>query len=396
MGETPNWPLPRTSPLEPPPLLKELRQNNPISKVTMWDGRQAWLVTRFADARRLLQDSRISTDATDPNFPSMSASRPTPTDRGGPARTGEPRHRELRRMVVDRFTMKAAEGWRPVAQRLIDEQLTVFLSGDQPGDLMSGFALPLTVRMICHVLGVPHGDMDSIVDRSRRVMSRKGAVGLPAADETQDYVDGLVTRAEREPGTGLISDLVRERRLVGEIGHTELVDLCAVLLVAGHATTSSAICAGALTLLEDGRERFIAIRGNPDLVASMVEEILRFHSIVTDGVVPRVAKQNIDLNGVTIRAGDAVLVSLDSANRDEQAFDNPDVLDIWRNSQRQLAFGYGAHRCLGQHLARLELCLAFTALADRVPTLRLAVPVEELRFRQDTVMPGVRELPLAW
>jgi len=394
LTEARRWPAPRTRPLDPPSLLGELRREEPISKITLWNGKQAWLVTRYADARTLLQDPRISADATDPSFPSMNPSQVMPTDRAGPARTGEPRHKQIRQMVSGQFTVKAVESWRPLSQRVAEQQVARLLAGGPPADLVSGYALPIPVAVISTMLGLPEDEAALVELHSQRIITRAADSALPALGGFREYVDDLVTRRERAPGDDLIGRLVKEQRRCGALSHNELADLVLIMLVAGHTTTASMIALGTLSLLEDPA-RFRAIRDDPALAARAVEEFLRYHTVVVDGA-PRVAKADVAVAGVLIRAGDAVVISLAAANRDERAFTCPDTLDLGRHPRPHLAFGWGGHRCLGQHLARMELQIAFTTLARAVPTLRLAVPVDELRFRSDTHLHGLYELPVRW
>ena len=396
--EARQWPAPRSWPLDPPPMLAELRLHEPISKITLWNGRQAWLVTRYVDARRLLHDARLDADATDPNFPSMNPSQVMPTDRAGPARTGEPRHLQIRQMVANQFTVKAIEAWRPLSEQVADQQVAKLLAGDQPADLISRYALPISVRVISAMLGIPDDEAAVVEDCSQRIITRSADSALPALGNFREYVADLVTRMEREPTDDLIGRLVRQQWQFGKISHNELADLVLIILVAGHTTTASMIGLGVLSLLEDPG-RFRAIGRNPALLGPAVDEFLRYHTVVVDAA-PRVAKADLTVNGVLIKAGDAVVISLAAANRDEYAFDRPDAIEFERGNgskpRPHLAFGWGAHRCLGQHLAKMELEIAFATLTRAVPTLRLAVPMEKLRFRADTHLHGLYELPVCW
>jgi cytochrome P450 len=391
---SPRYPPPRTSPLDPPPMLAEFRRHSPIARVTLWDGRTAWLVTRFADARAVLRDARFSADASDPNFPSLNPSQVVPNDRGGPARMAEPRHAEIRAMVADRFTTRAVEAWRPLATQIAAEQLDQLLAGGPPADLVTGYAVPVPLRLICRILGVPAEDMPFVQRQSLLAITRAAESGRPALGAIREYVQGLVRAKEHEPGDDLVSQLVRRQLRPGRLRRDELVDLSLVLLVAGHATTASTISLGALSLLEQP-VRFRQIRENPTLLRSTVDELLRFHTVTADGA-PRVATEDVTVGGTLIRAGDAVVVSLVSANRDESTFECPDTFDIRRDARQQLGFGYGGHRCLGQQLARLEIQVAFATLARRVPTLRLATPTAAPRVRSETFQHGIHELRVSW
>ncbi|HKT01136.1 MAG TPA: cytochrome P450 [Rugosimonospora sp.] len=388
------FPAPRGRPLDPPPLLGELRRRQPVARVRLWNGQQAWLVTRMSEVRAALADPRLSSDATDPNFPSINPTQVFPTDRGGLTRLDDPRHREIRQMLAHHFAVGAVRKLRPVAERIAAAQLAELLNCRQPADLVDVFAVPLPALMVCHVLGIPDADLPFFVGRSRIAVSRTDARAAAALDELRGYVDRLVAAKTRNPGPDLIGRLVVEQLRPGRIQHRELVDLCHLLLVAGHSTTSNTLGLGAVSLLAN-RGWWRAIRADEALLARAVDEVLRYHTIVTDGV-PRVARAELVLAGARIRPGDAVIVSISSANRDEREFAGPDALDITRDARRHVAFGHGSHRCVGQHLARMELQTAFGTLARAVPTMRLAVPVEQLRFQHDKHQYGVHELPVRW
>lgn len=391
---SPRYPPLRTSPFDPPPMLAEFRRHSPIVRVTLWDGRTAWLVTRFADARAVLRDRRFSADASDPNFPSLNPSQVVPNDRGGPARMAEPRHAEIRAMVADRFTTRAVETWRPLVNQIAEDQVSQLLAGGPPADLMTAYAVPVPLRMICWILGVPAADMPFVQRQSLLAIYRAAESGRPALGAIREYVHRLVRDKEHRPGDDLISQLVRQQVRPGRLSHDELVDLALVLLVAGHATTASTIGLGALSLLEEP-ERFRQVRDDPTLLGAMADEFLRFHTVTADGA-PRVATADVVVGGTLIRAGDAVVVSLASANRDESTFECPDTFDLRRDARQHLGFGYGGHRCLGQHLARLEIRVAFATLACRVPTLRLATPAAAVWVRHETFQHGIHELPVTW
>lgn len=376
-------------------VLRELRERTPVASITLWNGKQAWLVTRYADARRALTDRRLSTDATDPNFPSLNPSQVVPNDRGGPARMDDARHRVIRNLVASKFTVRAAQQWRPVSEQIVAEQLAVLLRSGPPADVM-GFAVSVPLRLICRLLSVAESDMAFVRQYAQQTIARAYESSRPALNEMRDFVDDLVLRSVAGPGDDLIGQLVTEHLRPGAITHQELADLTLILLVAGHTTTASTIGLSVLSLLENP-DHYRAIQQNPGMVNPMVEEFLRLQTIVSDGV-PRVAKRDLILGDVTIRAGDAVVISLTSANRDEEMFTDPDLLQPRRPGvRRHMAFGWGAHRCLGQHLARMELRVALAGLASTIPTLRLAVPVDQLRHTQrERHQNNLYELPVAW
>lgn len=378
---------------EPFEALRRLRRDAPVSQVTLWNGTQAWLVTRYADARRALTDPRLSADATDLGFPSVNPSQVIPNRRGGPARMDAARHAVVRAAVANRFTARAVRRWQPVSQRIVDEQIHLMLSDGPPVDLVTRFARPVPLRLVCYMLGIPDEDMAFVELRSQQVITRAAESSKPAQRELREYIDELIGRAEKDPGEDLIGYLVARR---GTMDRDDLADLVLILMVAGHATTASTISLGVLHLIEQPGG-LSALLDDPSLIGPTVEEFLRLQSIVSDGA-PRVAKKDLVLAGVNIRAGEGVIISLPSANWDEERFDHPDVLDPHRPDARQhLAFGWGAHRCLGQHLARLELRNAFLGLAKAMPQLRLAVPTEQVRpAARYQHLNSVNEMPVTW
>jgi vitamin D 1,25-hydroxylase len=394
---TPPVPYPLLSePSQVPQLLQDLRRHAPVTRVTLWDGRQAWLVTRYADAVQALTDSRLSADATDLNFPSINPSQPVPNPRAGLAKMHEARQGVIRGMVTSKFTVRAAERWRPVVEEIVAEQLSILLHDGPPADLIASFALPVPLRLMCRLVGVPDEDVEYVRGGAQLTITRAYESSQPAGRDIRALVDRLIKRSEASPTDDLIGQLVTERLQTGEITREELIDLGFVTLVAGHTTTASMIGLSVLSLLED-RDRYHALREDPDLVIRMVDEFLRFHTIATDGL-PRVAKRDLVIGGVTIRAGEAVVVSLASANWDEETFPDPDALHLSRaEASRHMSFGWGAHRCLGQHLAKVEMRVALVALARAIPTLRLAVPVDQVRYGQrDKHLTYLHELPVAW
>ncbi|MBB5779287.1 cytochrome P450 [Nonomuraea jabiensis] len=210
------------------------------------------------------------------------------------------------------------------------------------------------------------------------------------------YLLGLVERKEREPGDDLISRLLTERVATGQLSREEAAMNGMILLFARHETTANMIGLGTLALLQNPDQAArIRDTDDPAVVANAVEELLRYLSIAQDMIV-RVATEDLTIGGHLIRAGEAVTVNLPDANRDTVFLDQPDTVDLARNTRGHLAFGYGVHQCLGQNLARVELQVALPALLRRLPGLRLAVPLEEVKFRHDKSAYGVHELPVAW
>ncbi|MCW2903785.1 MAG: cytochrome [Streptosporangiaceae bacterium] len=394
--EAPPFPQARTCPYGLPAGYDRLREDGPLRRVTLYDGRPAWLVTRYDLARRLLADPRLSSDRTHENFPFLSP-RFKAFRRQRPAFIGmdPPEHGLHRRMVISDFTVRRLRSMRGDIERIARGLIDEMLSADPPADLVGRFSLPVPSMVICRLLGVPYDDHEFFHSASRRLLQSETAEeSLEARQELADYLDRLVTVRQRRPGPGLIGRLVATRLASGELERENLVSMSILLLVAGHETTASMISLSVITLLEHP-DQLAALRADPGVMPSAVEELLRYLSIA-DLAGVRVATADIDIDGQTVRAGEGVIVSNSITNRDREAFDDPDTFDIHRSARHHLAFGYGVHQCLGQNLARVELEVALTALFGRIPTLRLAVPVEELPLRPASTIHGVNELPVTW
>jgi vitamin D 1,25-hydroxylase len=393
----PAFPDDRTCPYQLPATYTRLRdEQDALQRVTLFDGRPAWVVTRHETARKLLADPRLSADRTNKEFPATS-----PRFQGIQSRNKSfismdpPEHGPKRRMLISEFTVKRIKGMRPDIERIVHGLIDDLLAAGPPADLVSRFALPVPSMVICQLLGVPYADHDFFQDASRRLVQSTDAAGsLAARDDLANYLDDLVTKLQARPGPGLLSSLIADQLANGEIDREELVSTAMLLLVAGHETTASMTSLSVITLLEHP-DQHAALRADPSLVPGAVEELLRYLAIA-DIAGGRIATADIEIDGQLIRAGEGVIVTNSIANRDGSVFADPDAFDVHRSARHHIAFGYGVHQCLGQNLARLELEVILTALFDRIPTLRIAVPIEQLTLRPGTTIQGVNELPVTW
>ncbi|WP_151772616.1 cytochrome P450 [Streptomyces abyssomicinicus] len=392
------FPQPRTCPHQPPPGYDALRGQGPLAKVALYDGRDVWLVTGYAEARALLSDPRLSSDRTRPGFPVLA-----PRFRASVARKlpliaqDPPVHDVHRRLLNPEFSLKHVRAMRPQVQEIVDRFIDRMLEKGPPSDLVADFAVPVTSLVVSRLLGVPVEDQSFFQDATSRLMrATEAGPSQQAGGELAAYLDRLVTRLRTEPGDGVLGRLASQEVEEGRLPHDELVQIALVLLVAGHETTASMIALGTIALLEHP-ERLAELRADPDVLPGVVEELLRLLA-VTDLAGSRVAVEDIAIAGHTIRAGDGVLVSGTLANRDPDVHADPDVFDPKRAGRSHLTFGYGIHQCLGQNLARLELELAFRSLFTRIPTLRLTVPAAELPVRgTDTgTIQSADHLPVTW
>jgi cytochrome P450 len=275
----------------------------------------------------------------------------------------------------------------------VDQHLTAMAAAGPPVDLVEAFALPIPSLVICELLGVPYTDHEFFQEQSA-VMTGLGtqeqvtaAIGALAG-----YLGDLAAAKRAEPGDDLLSGLIAEAGLTDE----ELANIGLILLVAGHETTANMLALGTFALLQHP-EQLAAFRADPALAEPAVEELLRYLSILQFGAPNRAAMEDVELAGRLVRKGETVTLSLPAADHDPEVFDQPEALRLDRaNARRHLAFGHGVHQCLGQQLARIEMRIAYRALFERFPDLRLAVPAEEVPLRDDAVVYGVWRLPVTW
>lgn len=391
------FPQDRTCPYHPPTGYDPLRDGPALSRATLFDGREVWLVTGHATARALLADPRLSTDRTRPGFPAPTARFAAVRDRRvALLGVDDPLHHTQRRMMVPSFTLRRATELRPTIQRIVHGLLDAVIEQGPPAELVSAFALPVPSMVICGLLGVPYADHEFFEAQSRRLL--RG----PSVADTQDarkrletYLGGLVDdkAGQDEPGDGVLDDLVHQQLREGALDRDELISLAVILLVAGHETTANMISLGTYTLLQHP-DRLTELRADPTLLPAAVEELMRMLSIA-DGLL-RMALEDIEVDGTTIRAGEGVLFATSVINRDASRYDEPDSLDFHRSARHHVAFGFGIHQCLGQNLARAELEIALGALVERLPGLRLAVPADTIPFKPGDTIQGMLELPVTW
>ncbi|MET7532247.1 cytochrome P450 [Streptomyces goshikiensis] len=395
MSETVAFPQDRTCPYHPPAAYEPLREGRPLSRVTLFDGRSVWVVTGHPEARSLLSDGRLSADRQNASFPTPSRRFQGLQDR----RTAllgvdDPQHNTQRRMLIPSFTLKRTAALRPRIQETVDRLIDAMVARGPAAELVSSFALPVPSMVICALLGVPYEDHEFFEAQSRRLLRGPEAADTrDARDQINGYLAGLIERKRTDLGDGLLDELIATRLETGETDIEELVSLAAILLIAGHETTANMISLGTFTLLRHP-EQLAELRAEPSLMSEAVEELMRFLSIA-DGML-RVATEDIEIGGVTIRPDDGVVFSTSVINRDDAVFENPDALDWHRPARHHLAFGFGIHQCLGQNLARAEMEIALGTLFDRLPGLRLAAEPDLIPFKPGDTIQGMVELPVAW
>ncbi|MFF4802239.1 cytochrome P450 [Streptomyces sp. NPDC001351] len=387
---------PKDAPLDPPPLYAELRTERPVTRVSLWEGQLSpWLVTRWEDARAVLGSPAFSSDPSRPGAPNFKPGAPQPP-RGFFQGHDDPVHALMRRTLTREFMVKRIDALRPAIARLTDELLGDLTGRPGPADFVERFALPLPSLVICELLGVPYEDHPFFQRHSKVIVDLTATAEetTRAQQALATYLLELVRTKHTTPGDDLVTRLAEQ---VGAdvITEQDAADLSSFLLFAGHETTANMIALSTITLLHHP-EQIPYVLGDQDQVAGAVEELLRHISIVHGGL-RRTAVEDVTIGGVTIRAGEGVIIPVGVANRDPEIFAAPDDLDLQRaDARRHLAFGYGIHQCLGQPLARAELQIVLPELFRRLPGLKVAVPMQDIAFKRDSIVYGVHELPVTW
>jgi cytochrome P450 len=393
-------PLPRerACPFGPAPEVADLRQSSPVVKVSCPTGINAWLVTRYADVREVLGDpERFSVRTGQAGHVLANQPPDAEIEEGDFNRMDGQEHLRFRRVVAPAITtVKRTELFRPLVQRTVDNLLDALATETGPIDLHERFSNPLTSSVVAELLDVPYADRHLFGDVATALFDATTEVDEVDAAKSPllDYVHDLVLRRMREPGDDVIS-VIAAKAQAGNHPFTELelTKIAAGLLVAGFDTTAGLITYGVLALL-DSPEQFALLRDDPALAPNAAEELLR---LLSNGAgLMRVATVDTEIAGTAIAAGDFVVAAVQSANHDPEQFADPDQLSVTRPRGAHLGFGHGPHQCPGQHIARLELTTVLATLPRRVPSLRLAEPLDEIGFRKETVVFGPVALPVTW
>jgi cytochrome P450 len=378
------------------PQHRPLLRGRPLARVELPHGGEAWLAGGYDVVRQVVADPRFSRSrAVAPGQPLVGIDVFASASLNG---MDPPEHTRIRKLVAKAFTVRRVEAMRPRVGGIVGELIDEMRAGGQPVDLVTAFALPLPVQVICELLGVPDTDMAQFHVWSDAVLgdwNTDSDLILTAMASMYSYFGQLIEMKRAEPADDLMTALIAARDSGDRLSEAELTVLGCTLLIGGHETTANQICQSLLTLLHHPEE-LGRLTDEPALIPAAVEELLRF--VPLGGGLPpaRMATEDIVLGGVTVRAGELVMPLYATANRDPSEFSDPDRLDVGRRLVSHLAFGAGAHHCLGAQLARMELQEAFRGLLDRLPGLRLAVPAAELRYKPGMVIHSLRELPVIW
>jgi cytochrome P450 len=392
--DLPTLPFDDPSLLEISPQYRRLQDKEPISRVRTPVGDPAWLVTRYDDVKALLADERLGRSHPDP----MAAPRyAAGIIAGGPIMDPATERNDrghVRRMTSRPFASRRIDGLRPLVESIVRELVEGLVRMGPPVDLHAAFSNLLPELVVCRLFGLPHEDRRIFGPPARdTLLMQDSARTLTALADLTGYVQALIEQKRRNPDEHLLSELIAmaDGR---ELNEGLLMLMVDAVFIAGKTTMTSRLELATLLLLED-REQFERLVGDPALVPDAAEEALRL-TPPTWELLLRYAKTDIDCGGVTIEAGDLVLLSLASANRDPRVFGDPDRFDITRSPNPHLAFGHGPASCLGAALARVQMQATFSILLPRLPTMRLAVPVQDLEPRRDLLAGGLVSLPVTW
>ncbi|MCK1794587.1 cytochrome P450 [Streptomyces sp. XM4193] len=393
-----DWPLARTCPMSVPPELAELRDEPPCA-VRIPEGavgsRRAWLLTRHADVRMALMDPRMSADEGLPGAP-VRIQLPPGERPSSFLRMDAPDHGRLRTLVTSDFTARRVRAYQPGIEELVDQLLDGLAGRDKPADLCENFTTQLPTQVIARVLGVPREESERFV-RLTRITIGQGdpAASWAAYQELTAFLTELTLAKQSDPADDIISRLASQHVASGRITVKEAVGIALLVLVAGHETTTNQLALSTLNLLLDEELKRQVLADDGKLLPAFIEESMRYWSISQDAIV-RLCLEDMEVSGVRISKGDAVVISIPAANWDENVFPDAGRIDVHRDTGEHLQWGIGPHFCLGAPLARLEIELAIRSLFARFPDLRLACDREELPFRHETVFYGLHSLPVTW
>ncbi|MEU8547177.1 cytochrome P450 [Streptomyces roseoverticillatus] len=375
-------------PFDPPAELIDAHRHGPISRYTHPGGKPGWLITGYDLVRSVLADPRFSARKELLNVVDFEV---PPAPPGEFLLMDDPQHGRYRKPLVGKFTVRRMRQLTERVEQITANCLDAMEKAGPPADLVTAFAKPIPAIIICELLGVPYEDRDSFQEQVESFLSgeKSDEEQIAAYTETQHYLAELVATKRANPTDDVLSDLTDS-----DLNDEELKGIALILLAAGFDTTANTLALGTFALLQNP-DQLAALRADPALTDRAVEELLRYLSVAKSFM--RTALVDVELGGRTIEAGTTVVLSYNTANRDPERFPDPHALDLRRQDGGHLAFGHGVHQCLGQQLARVEMRVAFPALLNRFPTLRLAVPAEAVALRPEAAdIHGVKSLPVTW
>ena len=383
--------------LDPDPQYAELRRTDPVCRVQLPYGPPAWLVTGYHLTKSVFGDARFS------RAPTIGRDNPREcaVEFGQVAESvmsmDPPAHTRIRHLAGRAFTAHRVERLRPRAQQIASGLIDNMVASGPPADLVESFSFAFPAIIICELLGIPAADRHAFRGWTDAIVSTATST-LEQAQDTYlhlaGYLASLFAQRRAQPGDDLLTWLVQARDNDDRLTETELLFLGMALLVGGYETTAHQITNMVYTMLSHDKQ-LRQLKARPELLPDAVEEMLRF-IVFGSAVNPRIATADVKLGAVVVRAGEPVLCSRSSANRDERVFPSAGELDFSRDPNPHVAFGYGPHYCLGAQLARMELQVALGTILSRLPGLHIAVPENKLTWQAGIMMRGLAAFPVAW
>ena len=389
------FPVPRERLFSTPSVYPQWRKEGPVRRVAIREEGWAWAVTRYDDVKAVLNSEHTSANRLDPRFPNLRAGVVT-FPNANIMHMDAPEHTRYRRMLMPEFSGRRIKAIQSEIKQIADEAVDRLLASDQPADFYQTVALPTPSRVICLLLGIGYENHDVFESLTKQLLDMTTSLEdfRSGVDKAAAFMRAEVEKQRDKPGDGVIGKLIAERVSTGEITQEQVVGFAMLILIGGHEATAKAITLGMVSLLNEP-EKADAIRRDPGLMSGAIEEVLRVHTI-TDLTTPKLAITDMTVGGCPIRAGEGIIPLVASANHDPDVFPDPENFDPSREFKGHLTFGSGSHFCLGQNLARMEMEAVYSTVLRRIPSLRLAVPVEELELDRKAVVWGVKSLPVAW
>jgi cytochrome P450 len=392
------FPYKRQCPFTPPKQYEEMIEED-VSQVTLTgSGLRIWTITGYHTIRTILTDPRISASRKHDNFPFYFIAPPEFRTETSFIGYDAPEHTTTRRKAAVTFTNRQVKRLRPRIVEIVNDHIDKLLEMGPVVDFHHAFSLPVPMTVICELLGIPHDEHEFFIKHGTCLL---GGHSTPeqrqaAIVEVNAYVNDLIAIKEREPGDDLLSRAMAEYAASGEeYTKRDLFNMIRLLMNGGHETTASMLSLGTACLLENPDQLKLLLDDPEGMIDSAVEELVRIATI-GDTAIPRVALEDIEIAGKVIRKGDGILCLGLAGNRDPEIFPEPDKLILERGTRKHLGFGYGLHHCIGADLARLEMQIVWTTLFQRIPSLRLAKPFNEIPRKEGAVIYGLWELPVTW
>lgn len=391
------YPFTVTDPFLLPPEFATLRRDRPVGPVRVATGDEVWLVTRYADVRAAMADRGLSRNIFRPDAARLIPG--VPTGQVSSPFVDPPAHTRWRKLVTRAFTPRHVESMRPAVQKTVDALLDELEAGPRPADLVQSFGYPLSIRVLCELLGLSveqHAPFRALADTALTIDGGSTAEMTAARVELGAFAGRLVAAKRAAPGEDLLSQLVGVADAQdGRLDEAELVATVLAMFIGGYESAVHQFGKGLLALFRWPEQR-ARLAADPSRIEAAVEEMLRFAALDSGFGSPRYATTDVEIGGARVPAGATVLLIRQSADRDPAAWEDPDTFDIGRDAHAHTAFGHGPHRCLGAALARLELQVGIGSLLARFPGLALTVAPEEIEWDFRITAAGPRALPVDW